>query len=164
MTTPNLSLTSIKLGDSATPSKNFIISVPDIPDGTLTIERGDGTDVLTIDAAGKVAFPTGIVSDQGLPVFQCRAWCFFNGVTAGANPPSAGGNVSTISRNGVGDYNVYFTARMPNAQYSVTALSSTINGVFSGLETYPGYFRVRHYLANTGASVDCGLSSISVTK
>lgn len=57
MTTPNLSLTSIKLGDSATPSKNFIISVPDIPDGTLTIERGDGTDVLTIDAAGKVVMP-----------------------------------------------------------------------------------------------------------
>ena len=57
MTTPNLSLTAIKLGDSATPSKNFIISVPDIPDGTLTIERADGTDVLTVDAAGKVNFP-----------------------------------------------------------------------------------------------------------
>lgn len=57
-----LNLTAIRLGDSATPSKNFIISVPDIPDGTLTIERGDGTDVLTIDAAGKVAFPGNVQS------------------------------------------------------------------------------------------------------
>lgn len=61
MTTPNLSLTAIKLGDSATPSKNFIISVPDIPDGTLTIERADGTDVLTIDATGRVKFPSSSV-------------------------------------------------------------------------------------------------------
>lgn len=56
-----LSLKKIKLGDSADTAKNFLISVPTIPDGTLTIERENGTDVLTVDAAGKVAFPGNVV-------------------------------------------------------------------------------------------------------
>ena len=53
-----LHLTKIKLGSNADTSKNFVISVPAVADGTLTIERENGTDVLTIDASGNVAFPS----------------------------------------------------------------------------------------------------------
>lgn len=49
-----LSLKKIKLGDNADLSKNFVISVPAVADGTLTIERENGTDVLTIDSAGNI--------------------------------------------------------------------------------------------------------------
>lgn len=52
-----LALKTVKLGDNADLSKNFLIKVPAVADGTLTIEREDGTDVLTIDASGNVAFP-----------------------------------------------------------------------------------------------------------
>ena len=52
-----LNLKKIKLGDNADLSKNFVISVPAVADGTLVIERGNGTDVLTMDASGKVVFP-----------------------------------------------------------------------------------------------------------
>ena len=54
-----LALRRIQLGDNADTSKNFVISVPAVADGTLTIERENGTDVLSIDANGKVAFPQG---------------------------------------------------------------------------------------------------------
>jgi len=50
-----LKTTKVYLGDSATLANNFQISVPATPDGTLTLERGDGTDVLTVDATGGVS-------------------------------------------------------------------------------------------------------------
>ena len=50
-----LSLKKIKLGDNADLSKNFVISVPAVADGTLTIKRENGTDVLTVDAGGNIS-------------------------------------------------------------------------------------------------------------
>ena len=52
-----LALRQIKLGDNADNSKNFLISVPAVADGTLVIERGDGTDVLRMNAAGLMSLP-----------------------------------------------------------------------------------------------------------
>ena len=49
-----LALRQIQLGDNADTSKNFVISVPAVADGTLVIGRGNGTDVLSIAADGKV--------------------------------------------------------------------------------------------------------------
>lgn len=51
-------VTQVKLGDSADPTKNFQINVPAVPDGTLTIERGDGTDVMKFLANGGVDMPS----------------------------------------------------------------------------------------------------------
>ena len=62
---------TIKLGDNADLSKNFLIKVPAIADGTLTIEREDGTDVLTIDASGKV---TCTLTDNLLPLGVGQTW------------------------------------------------------------------------------------------
>lgn len=130
MTTPNLSLTSIKLGDSATPANNFIISVPDIPDGTLTIERGDGTDVLTIDAAGKVVMPGNIV-----PAF--RAYASGSGaiVNVGANTKivlntidwdttlafDTGGATSRYTPKVAGYYQFNGSLRVTTASYAIDA-------------------------------------------
>ena len=60
-----LALRQIQLGDNADTSKNFVISVPAVADGTLTIERENGTDVLKIDASGKV---TCTLADNLLPL------------------------------------------------------------------------------------------------
>ena len=49
-----ISLKNVKLGDSPDPSKNFVISVPAVADGTLTIKREDGTNVLSIAADGGI--------------------------------------------------------------------------------------------------------------
>ena len=55
-----LALHQIQLGDNADTSKNFVISVPAVADGTLVIERGNGADVLSIAADGKADFSFGL--------------------------------------------------------------------------------------------------------
>lgn len=64
-----LSLKKIKLGDNADTSKNFVISVPAVADGTLTIERENGTDVLTIDASNNIRAASGAVLAINGPCF-----------------------------------------------------------------------------------------------
>ena len=55
-----LALRHIKLGDNADTSKNFVISVPAVADGTLVSERGDGTVVFKIETNGTVTIPGGV--------------------------------------------------------------------------------------------------------
>ena len=45
---------TLVLGDSGTLANNLQWKVPGVPDGTLTLEREDGTDVLVVDATGEV--------------------------------------------------------------------------------------------------------------
>jgi len=50
-----------QVGSSGDPTKNFTLSVPAAPDGTMKLARGNAgattQDIMTVDAAGKVAFP-----------------------------------------------------------------------------------------------------------
>jgi hypothetical protein len=39
------------------------------------------------------------------------------------------GNVSSVSKNGTGNYTINFTTAMPDSNYSVTALCSKYNGM-----------------------------------
>jgi len=59
------------------------------------------------------------------PLFGVRAWCTFDGTVAGTNAPTAGGNVTSVTRNGAGDYTLNFTTALPNANYAV---SGTVTG------------------------------------
>lgn len=62
-----LNLKNIQLGDNPDPSKNFVLSVPAVADGTLSIKRQDGTNVLSIAANGKAVIPgvVGTVAQVG---------------------------------------------------------------------------------------------------
>ena len=44
----------VRLGDSATLANNFELVVPTVPDGTFKIRRQNGTEILSVDAAGNV--------------------------------------------------------------------------------------------------------------
>ena len=48
--------------------------------------------------------------------YKCRAWVNFNGT--GTVTIRAGGNVSSITDNGVGDYTINFTVAMPSVNYA----------------------------------------------
>lgn len=67
--------------------------------------------------ASIIQAPTGTA-----PAYQCRAWVNFNGT--GTVAIRASGNVSSITDNGTGDYTVNFTTAMPDANYSVTSITS----------------------------------------
>lgn len=65
------------------------------------------------------------------PVYGCRAWVNFDGTrneadtgasTNGANVKiRASGNVSSVLKNGTGDYTITFTTAMPDANYALAA-------------------------------------------
>jgi hypothetical protein len=53
-----------QLGLSGDPAKNFTLSVPAAPDGTMKLARGNAgattQDIMTVDAAGAAKFPVGL--------------------------------------------------------------------------------------------------------
>jgi hypothetical protein len=49
-------------------------------------------------------------------MYACRAWLNYNGSTPVIN---ASGNVSSVTKNGTGDYTANFTVAMPDANYVV---------------------------------------------
>lgn len=55
----------------------------------------------------------------------CRAWVNFNGVTTATIRASF--NVSSVTRNGTGDYTVNFTNAMPDANYSAIGAGTYAN-------------------------------------
>lgn len=71
------------------------------------------------------------------PIYGCRAWVNFDGTrneadtgasTNGANVKiRASGNVTSVLKNGTGDYTVTFTTAMPDANYSATVTCNKPN-------------------------------------
>jgi len=96
------------------------------------IKNAAGTDLLTqagvLDnvalgslvtaAANHGAVKTATNASGSAPIFVARAWVNFNGTGTVAIRDS--GNVSSITDNGTGDYDVNFTSDMEDANYSVT--------------------------------------------
>lgn len=64
---------SVQIGQSATATQNFTLSVPASPDGTIKLARGNSgattQDVLTIDSSGVVSFPNNSAAYTPNPFF-----------------------------------------------------------------------------------------------
>jgi hypothetical protein len=92
-----------------------------LPDDSVT------NDKLSLSAnAGEIK--KALNADNDPPIFACRAWVNFDGTkdTTGATSTAntnrqirASGNVTSVLRNGTGDYTVTFTTAMPDANYCV---------------------------------------------
>lgn len=98
--------------------------------GTIVI------DTLQSSVAGPVAF----TNSSGVQVGSlCRAWINMQ-LASGATPTIRGSlNISSITRNGVGDYTYNFTTAMPDTNYAHVSTGSYIPGsgasyVFSAVE------------------------------
>ena len=82
--------------------------------GVLELKTGSTpTTALSIDASQNLQFNSGYGSVA--TAYGCRAWVNFNGVTGAIR---ASGNVSSITKNAVGDYTVNFTTAMPDVNYA----------------------------------------------
>lgn len=87
-----------------------------------------GSTKATIDTSGNLKFDSGYGSV--VTAYGCRAWVNFNGTGTVAIRDS--GNVSSITDNGTGNYTANFTTDMPDANYSVSGITSLVanNNVF----------------------------------
>jgi len=100
----------------------------------------------------------------------CKAWVNFNGTTSPGTIRSSY-NVSSVTKNGTGDYTVNFTTAMSDANYSVnvtgtTGATNATSGLYGTLSDNitprtSSLFRV-NTLNNSSSATDCAFVSISV--
>jgi hypothetical protein len=148
-------MSNLKVQGNATGTGTFTIAAPSgNTDRTLTLPDEAGT-VLTNVSDIETQVKTATNATGSAPVYSCRAWVNFDGTGTVAIRES--GNVSSITDNGTGDYNVNFTTAMPDVNYSISGLSSltvTANqtGMYPFLETTTS-FRIVIY-STTGTLYD----------
>ena len=64
------------------------------------------------------------------PMYACRAWVNFDGT--GTVAIRAGGNVSSITDNGTGDYTINFATALPDANYAINTTIGTFSATDAG--------------------------------
>lgn len=86
------------------------------------------------------------------PVYACRAWVNFNGVTT--ITIRASGNVSSVVRNSTGNYTINFTTPMQDANYasviSVMPDNADLTTVASGWNIFGGTHSASSIQIGTG--------------
>jgi len=113
MATGQINLRTMKLGDNADTSKNFLITTPAIADGTLSVVRENGTQLLTISSTGLITGGSG-------------------GTLAG-NGPSASAYLSSAQTFAVSGttYRVNFdTEEYPIPDFSGSVYTAPMNGLY----------------------------------
>jgi hypothetical protein len=96
-----LATTNIKHESASTPNITLTSGGATTVNGTLNL------------GSSPLATPTG-----SAPSYTCRAWVNFNGT--GTVAIRASGNVSSVTKNGTGNYSVNFTTAMPDANYATS--------------------------------------------
>jgi hypothetical protein len=107
-----------------------------LPDAAGTVVTDSATQTLTnktinasqlVDASITAAKLDGAQSGSA-PIYAARAWVNFDGTTATPSTIRGSGNVSSVTRNGTGDYTVNFTTAMPDTDYVMSGTSGNLTG------------------------------------
>ena len=124
----------------------IVYSKLDLDDSIVTGDLTD--DAVTTAKILDANVTTGKVADAAItapklsgaqtgsaPIYGCRAWVNFNGTrnatdtgasTNGANVLiRASGNVTSVLKNGTGDYTITFTTAMPDSNYAPVCMMSS---------------------------------------
>ena len=109
----------------------------------------NGADRGFFDINGNFKFNSGYGSVA--TAYGCRAWVHFDG--SGTPTIRAGGNVSSITDNGEGDYTINFTNAMPDRNYAVAGAAK-----FAG----DGTTAVRYVGISSGAGFASVMTTTSV--
>jgi hypothetical protein len=102
-------------GDQSIAGVKTFSSPPGIPAATLdaqALQRGQ------INTANSSEIKTALNANGSAPIYACRAWVNFDGSIAAIR---SSGNVSSITKNGTGDYRVNFATAMPDTNYAVAS-------------------------------------------
>ena len=104
---------------------------------------------------------------DGTENYKCRAWVNFNGTETVAI--RAGGNVSSITDNGTGQYTVNFTTSMVDTNYAVGTTGNGSVDTFgsAGRQWYMLRIRATNYVQvnavdDGGSNSDASFISVSI--
>ena len=133
---------------------------------TQVLTLPDNTGTLVSTASTGVVSPAMLNGNQSgsAPIYGCRAWCNFDGTLTGTNAPRAGGNVTSVTRNSVGDYTVNFTTAMPDANYLASPMpgsGGTITGVIGTTSQTTSAYRMT-YSNTSGGNSDSSFAGVSI--
>jgi hypothetical protein len=113
-----------------------------ITEAQIADEAVSNTKISAVDSSkltGNVAaarITNALNAGGSAPIYACRAWVNFNGLS-GQVGIRASGNVSSVTRNGTGDYTVNFTTAMPDVNFSAVINAnntSPFNGMFASAD------------------------------
>ena len=90
--------------------------------GSITL----GTSLLTV--------PTG-----SAPSYTCRAWVNFDGTTADPSTIRGSGNVSSITKDETGVFQINFTTALPDVNFAAVAVASGTGGAAFRIVTVSQY-------------------------
>lgn len=120
---------------SGGPSTTNLVHLGSSFTGTLSMigcQRNGATLLVQNDVTGEQIGPPD--QDYSYPgaysELTVKAWCLFNGTTAGTNPPTSGYNVTSVTRNSVGNYSINLLRPM-NSVNSMCPMASS-NLITSG--------------------------------
>jgi len=85
--------------------------------GTATVDTN-------LSVGANCSFNSGFGS--AAVAYGCRAWVSYKGTATVA--VNASGNISSVTRNGIGDYTLNFTTAMPDTSYCVSAIIGDVAG------------------------------------
>lgn len=120
-------VTAAKLANGAigtTQLADNSVTAAKIVDGTVGSAELATSAVTSVKIADSAVGPTKLSGGQSgtAPIYCARAWVNFNG--SGTPAVVGGGNVSSITDNGIGDYTVNMTTAQADTNYSVVAMAS----------------------------------------
>lgn len=117
-----------------------VIAAADVPTLNQSTTGNAATATTASSCSGNSATATALSTASGsAPSYSARAWVNFNGTgTIGANQTiRASGNVSSVFKNGTGDYTINFATAMPDANY-VVSMSGGLNSSNFSSSNYRG--------------------------
>jgi hypothetical protein len=126
---------------------------------TIDFAEG-GAAVGQFDSSANFKFNSGYGSVA--TAYGCRAWVNFNGT--GTVAIRASGNVSSITDNGTGSYNVNFTNNMPNTNYSIlsTSRNTGVEASVSSANTDSVSYAFINTLNFSGTSTDVNTIFVAI--
>lgn len=143
-------ITSVQLSANAVTTEKIALSAvttDTINDGAVTTAKIALGAVITEDLADGAVTAAKLNGGQSgsAPIYGCRAWVNFDGLrnaSGGSDTLNtnrfirSSGNVTSVLRNGLGDYTITFTTAMANANYSVVATTGTTGTSTNALIAY----------------------------
>lgn len=162
-------ITDLAIADGGTGASTAADARTNLGLGSLATLSAVGTSQIT-DANVTAAKLSGGQSGSA-PIFGARAWVRFNGTgSSGTNQTITGsGNVTSVYKNGTGNYTVTMTTAMPNDTYCavgtaqfVTTTGDAATITTSGMTTTTFNVYTHRSDTDTPAPIDSGLVNVVV--
>lgn len=135
--------------------------------GDTGIDKVQDGSIVQADLASGITVDSLSTASGSAPSYSARAWVSFNGT--GTVAIRSSGNVSSITDNGTGNYDVNFTTSMADTNYATVATGAGASGMATIRDIWvqaeseaTGHTTVNAYRSGGATQVDVPFMYVSV--